>query len=68
MPVEGQEAKPWGTLLGLLASCLATLSAVAAGVDPDVVLLRALQAGLGVAALWTICRLVFTTLLAVTKR
>lgn len=65
---ERQETKPWATLLGLLASCLATLSGAAAGIDPDVVLLRALQAGLAVAAVWTVGRLLFATLLEVTKR
>ncbi|MCA9177442.1 MAG: hypothetical protein KDB14_23315 [Planctomycetales bacterium] len=64
-----EDARPWGTLLGLMASCLATLAGVAAGVDPDVVLLRALQAGLAAATIWTVARLVFLTVLeASTKR
>lgn len=64
-----EQSRPWGTLLGLLASCLATLFGIVAGVDPDVVLRRALQAGLTVAAIWTIARLVFVTVLeATTKR
>ena len=63
------QSRPWGTLLGLLASCLATLFGIAAGVDPDVILRRALQAGLAVATVWTIGRLVFLTVLeATTKR
>lgn len=59
---------PWGVVAGLLASCVATLAGAAANVDPDVVLLRALQAGLAVAATWTAGRLLFVTVLAVTKR
>ena len=59
---------PWGTLLALLASCLATLAGAAANVDPDVVLLRALQAGVAAAVVWTVGRLVFVTVLEVIGR
>ena len=62
------ESRPWGTLLGLLSACLATLAGAAAGVDPDVVLLRALQAGLAAALAWTIARLVFVTVLDASTR
>ena len=48
---------------------LAREGAVIAGVDPDVVLFRALQAGLAAATIWTVARLVFLTVLeASTKR
>ena len=68
MTPRNQETKPWGTLLALLASCLATLAAVAANVDPHIVLRRALEAGLVVAAAWTVGRLLFAIVLTITDR
>ena len=66
--MKRRDSQPWGTLLGLLAACLATMSGAAAGLDPDVVLLRALQAGLASALLWSVARLIFVTVLDATSR
>lgn len=63
-----RDSQPWGTLLGLLAACLATISGAVAGLDPDVVLLRAIQAGLAAALLWSVARLIFVTVLDATSR
>jgi hypothetical protein len=41
--------QPWGPAGGLLAACGATLTGVLRGVDPDVILGRALVSGLVVA-------------------
>jgi hypothetical protein len=37
---------PWGRAIGLLAACLATLVGVQCGLEPDVILWRALIAGI----------------------
>lgn len=63
-----RDSQPWGTLLGLLAACLATISGAVVGLDPDVVLLRAVQAGLAAALLWSVARLIFVTVLDATSR
>ncbi len=40
---EGKNA-PWGRISALLAACAATLIGVARGLDPDVILVRAIVA------------------------
>ena len=49
---EGVEARrtiaPWGSVSALLASCVVTLVGVLRGIDPDVILVRAI-AGAAVA-------------------
>lgn len=49
---KSKQPAPWGSAIGLLAACLATLVGVGSGLEPDVILLRAAVAGvvLGCAA------------------
>jgi len=42
---------PWGRTVGLLTACLATLIGVCSGLDPDVILLRAVVSGVALGVL-----------------
>lgn len=45
---------PWGSVAALLAGCLVTLIGVIRGVDPDVILLRAVVAAVVLGVLATL--------------
>ena len=45
-PQSSDHDKPWGRIVGLLAGCLVTLIGVAHGIDPGIILLRAVVAAL----------------------
>ncbi len=45
---------PWGSAVGLLTACLATLIGVWSRLDPDVILARAVAAGLTVGLITSI--------------
>jgi hypothetical protein len=48
---QGHDTLPWGRTTGLLAACLATLIGVWRGLDPEVILARAVSAGIVVGVL-----------------
>lgn len=54
---------PWGAILGLCAWCLATLTGVWSGLEPDVILVRAVVAGLGVGLITSILARLLSNLL-----
>jgi hypothetical protein len=58
-----QSAKPWGSVAALLAACFATIAGVVRGIDPDVILWRAIVAATLVAALAAVANCVVQWLL-----
>jgi hypothetical protein len=51
---SNQSAKPWGSVAALLAACFATIAGVVRGIDPDVILWRAVVTATLVGALTAI--------------
>lgn len=57
-------ARPWGKASGLLAACFATLIGVACRLEPDVILMRAVVAGVAVGLLTAVVGSVLSALLS----
>ncbi len=58
------QTNPWGAIVGLFVWCLATLVGVWSGLEPDVILMRAVVAGLTVGLITVILSRFLTGLLA----
>lgn len=53
-----QSVKPWGSVAALLAACFVTIAGVMRGIDPDVILWRAVVAATLVGALTAVANCV----------